>query len=380
MLILSVVGARPNFMKMAPVIEALARPGNRQLLVHTGQHYDHNMSKVFFDQLGMPQPDIYLGIGSDTHARQTARIMTAIEEVCQEHRPDLVLVAGDVNSTAATALVTAKSSIPLGHVEAGLRSFDREMPEEVNRVVVDHLSDLLFTTEADGDKNLHREGISPEKIFFVGNCMVDSLLRHREQALAAAPWRSFDLEPRGYQLLTLHRPSNVDHLETLKTLLATLATASVQLPMLFPVHPRTRQRIEDLGQPLPSSLRLCEPLPYLTFLGLMASARVVLTDSGGIQEETTVLDVPCLTLRRNTERPVTCDQGSNRLVGTEPARILDSLDEIFGDRWPAARCPPLWDGQASRRIADVIEDWSAKRSSGSAPGSEADRSPAGTET
>lgn len=360
MKILSVVGARPNFMKMAPVIDALSRLGVQQTLVHTGQHYDENMSKVFFDQLGMPQPDIYLGVGSDTHARQTARIMTAIEEVCTEHRPDLVLVAGDVNSTAATALVTSKSSIPLGHVEAGLRSFDRAMPEEVNRVVVDHLSDLLFTTEEGAEENLRREGIDPTRIHFVGNCMVDSLLRHLEAARSEAPWQSFGLERQGYQLLTLHRPSNVDDPETLRDLLATLSSASERLPMLFPVHPRTRHRIASLGIELPASLRLCEPLPYLTFLGLMASARVLLTDSGGIQEETTVLDVPCLTLRWNTERPVTCAQGSNRLVGTDPEKILGGLDEILAGDWAAARRPPLWDGRASVRIAEVIDRWMAE--------------------
>lgn len=356
MLILSVVGARPNFMKVAPVIRSLERLGARQLLVHTGQHYDRNMSKIFFEELAMPEPDIYLGVGSDTHARQTARIMTALEEVCREHHPDLVIVAGDVNSTAATALVTAKEHIPLAHVEAGLRSFDRTMPEEVNRVVVDHLSDLLFTTEESAEKNLRHEGIGPERIHFVGNCMVDSLLTHLDRAVAGAPWEALDFEPKGYALLTLHRPSNVDHPETLRSLLTTLAEASERVPLVFPVHPRTRQRITDAGIDLPSSFHLAEPLPYLTFLGLMARARLVLTDSGGIQEETTALDIPCLTLRFNTERPITVDQGSNRLVGTDQAQIQGGVEDILADCWPTARRPPLWDGRASQRIAEVIAD------------------------
>jgi len=354
MLILSVVGARPNFMKVAPVIRALKEIGAQQLLVHTGQHYDRNMSKIFFEELAMPEPDIYLGVGSDTHARQTARIMTAIEDVCQEHRPDLVIVAGDVNSTVATALVTAKEFIPLAHVEAGLRSFDRAMPEEVNRVVVDHLSDLLFTTEEGAESNLRQEGIAADRIHFVGNCMVDSLLSHLERAVESAPWEELGLKPRAYALLTLHRPSNVDNPETLRSLLGTLAEASEQVPLVFPVHPRTRQRIADAGIVLPPSFRLAEPLPYLTFLGLMARASLVLTDSGGIQEETTALDIPCLTLRFNTERPITVEQGSNRLVGTEPEQIQGGVQEILSGHWPAAHRPPLWDGRASERIAAVI--------------------------
>jgi len=360
-LILSVVGARPNFMKTAPVMAALERLGVRQLLVHTGQHYDANMSDVFFRQLGLPEPDVYLGVGSGSHARQTAAVMTGIEEVVTRERPALVLVAGDVNSTVATALVAAKEGVPVGHVEAGLRSFDRTMPEEVNRVVVDHLSELLFTTEKSGDRNLAREGIDAGKVHFVGNCMVDSLLRHLDRAIDGTPWSRFDAEPGGYGLLTLHRPSNVDHPETLRHLLGVLGDLSSRLPLLFPVHPRTRARIADAGLELPPSLRLCEPLPYLDFLGLMARARCVLTDSGGIQEETTALDVPCLTLRFNTERPVTVDSGSNRLVGTEAAAIRDGFGEILGGGWRRAERPPLWDGRAGERIAGVIEGWLATR-------------------
>ncbi len=357
MLILSIVGARPNFMKVAPVMRALDSLGVRQVLVHTGQHYDANMSKIFFEELALPEPDIYLGVGSDTHARQTARIMTAFEDIVRQDRPDLVLVAGDVNSTVAAALVTAKQQIPLGHIEAGLRSFDRAMPEEVNRVVVDHLSDLLFVTEQSGLDHLAQEGIASQKIHLVGNCMVDSLLAHRDNALAAAPWESFGVSPQGYGLVTLHRPSNVDDPSTLEVLLRTLGQVSERLPLLFPVHPRTRARIADAGLPMPPGLTLVGPQPYLSFLGLMAQARLVLTDSGGIQEETTVLNVPCLTLRHNTERPVTVTQGSNRLVGTDPEAILGGVEAVLSDTWQRAERPPLWDGEASRRIAEVIDAW-----------------------
>ncbi|MEM7586626.1 MAG: UDP-N-acetylglucosamine 2-epimerase (non-hydrolyzing) [Acidobacteriota bacterium] len=357
MKILSIVGARPNFMKIAPVMDALAAYPVEQLLVHTGQHYDANMSKVFFEELGLPEPDLYLGVGSASHARQTAAVMTALEDVLAEHEPNLVLVAGDVNSTMAAALVAAKACVPLGHVEAGLRSFDRKMPEEVNRVVVDHLSDLLFVTEESGQRHLLKEGIDEARIHFVGNCMVDSLLRHLDNALATAPWESFCLEPREYALVTLHRPSNVDDPEMLHQLFGTLSEISRQVPMLFPVHPRTKARIESSGIELPSTLQLCGPQPYLTFLGLMARARLVLTDSGGIQEETTALDVPCLTLRWNTERPVTCDQGSNRLVGTDPQAIRQGCQEILSGDWASAQRPPMWDGKAGERIAGVIDRW-----------------------
>lgn len=355
MLIMSIVGARPNFMKVAPVMAALDALGERQLLVHTGQHYDANMSKIFFEELALPEPDVYLGVGSDTHARQTARIMTSLEDIVRRERPDWVLVAGDVNSTVAAALVTAKEQIPLGHIEAGLRSFDRAMPEEVNRVVVDHLSDLLFVTEQSGLDNLAKEGVAAEKVHLVGNCMVDSLLSHRAKALAAAPWQAFDLEPQGYGLVTLHRPSNVDDEATLRSMLTTLGQISQRLPLLFPVHPRTRARIADAAIELPPGLRLADPQPYLSFLALMAQARLVLTDSGGIQEETTALNVPCLTLRHNTERPVTVDRGSNRLVGTDPQAIIGGVDDVLAGRWRSAERPPLWDGRASQRIAALIQ-------------------------
>ena len=357
MLICSVVGARPNFMKIAPVFLELKRRKIPQILVHTGQHYDANMSQVFFEELGLPVPDVYLGVGSDTHARQTARIMVSFEEVCRKHRPDLVMVGGDVNSTLAAALVAAKEHIPVAHVEAGLRSFDRTMPEEINRIATDHLAELLFTTEKSADKNLRSEGISPKNIHFVGNCMVDTLLKHVDVAVRQSPWETFGLKPSGYALVTLHRPSNVDDPKTLKVVMSSIKDVSRRLPVLFSVHPRTRARLAKEKIDVPSAVRLTDPLPYLTFIGLMAKARFVMTDSGGIQEETTVLGVPCLTLRWNTERPVTIKRGTNRLVGTDPKEIKRSIGTILAKKWCRGDCPPLWDGEAGPRIADVIEAW-----------------------
>lgn len=354
-LICNVVGARPNFMKIAPLVRAMQVYNVPQILVHTGQHYDANMSQVFFDELGLPKPDIYLGIGSDSHARQTARIMTAFEAVCLEHRPTQIVVVGDVNSTVAAALVAAKMHIPVAHVEAGLRSFDRTMPEELNRIVTDQLSDYLFTTEESGNKNLAREGVPSEKVHFVGNCMVDTLLSHVKIAVEQAPWTQFDILPQAYGLMTLHRVSNVDHAPTLRTLMQTANTMAEQLPLIFPMHPRTRQRLQTLDITLNPKLKLVEPLSYLTFIGLMAQARCVITDSGGIQEETTALRVPCLTLRHNTERPITIEQGSNRLVGTDPDKILSSFAEIMAGTWQKGTVPPLWDGQAADRIVRILK-------------------------
>ncbi len=354
MKILSVVGARPNFMKMAPVVAEILRRGLPHLFVHTGHHYDGNMSRVFFDELGMTKPDVDLGIGSDTQARQTGRIMIAFEEVCRRERPHVILVGGDVNSTAAVAMVAAKEGVALGHVESGLRSFDRTMPEEINRIVTDHLSSYLFTTEASANENLAREGIPSEKIHLVGNCMVDTLMKHVGAAVERAPWAALGLEPRGYALLTLHRPSNVDSADALRTVMESIRSVSNRIPILFPVHPRTRARLEDATIDPGTSVRLCEPLPYLAFLGLMAKARFVLTDSGGIQEETTALGVPCLTLRRNTERPVTVTHGTNRLA-TSPEEIRTGADEILAGRWRSGERVPMWDGRASERIVDVLE-------------------------
>jgi UDP-N-acetylglucosamine 2-epimerase (non-hydrolysing) len=361
MLVCNVVGARPNFMKIGPIVHALRRRGIAQFLVHTGQHYDTNMSKVFFEELGLPEPNIYLDIGSDTHARQTARVMIEFEKICEQQRPDLVVVGGDVNSTLAAALVAAKLLIPIAHVEAGLRSFDRTMPEEINRILTDQLSELLFTTEESANEHLRREGVADQQIFHVGNCMVDTLMQHVECAIERAPWRAFSLKQSNYALLTLHRPSNVDSPEMLSALLGTIAQVSNRLPVLFPVHPRTRARMANWAISVPSSVVLCEPLPYLTFLGLMARSTCVLTDSGGIQEETTALGVPCLTLRSNTERPITVTHGTNRLIGGDAALLMRHVESIIAGDWPQGMCPDLWDGHAAERVVDVIERWIAAR-------------------
>lgn len=355
MLICNVVGARPNYMKIAPVVLEMKKRGMPQILVHTGQHYGKNMSKVFFDELGMPEPDVFLNIGSGSHAVQTAKTMIAFEEMCRQRHPDLVVVGGDVNSTLAVAIVSGKECIPLAHVESGLRSFDRTMPEEINRIVTDHLSELLFTTEETAGENLIGEGIPVGRIHFVGNCMIDTLLKHVDKAISMGPWTAYNVRPEGYALLTLHRPSNVDEPGSLKLLIDGINEVSRRIPIIFPVHPRTREQLGGPDLCLSSSVHLCEPLPYLTFLGLMAKAKVVMTDSGGIQEETTALGIPCLTLRRNTERPVTLTSGTNRLVGTDSKYLIRSVEEILDDRWTKGTMPPLWDGSASSRIVDIIE-------------------------
>ncbi len=345
-----VVGARPNFMKVAPVLEALkARKHVIQTLIHTGQHYDPNMSGVFFQQLGIPAPDVNLEVGSGTHATQTADIMTRLEPVVAENKPDIVLVYGDVNSTVATALVCAKLGLRVGHVEAGLRSFDRTMPEEINRLVTDQLADLLFTPSEDGDENLRREGVSPEKIHRVGNVMIDSLVR----LLPLAKKCSTAGFPERYALVTLHRPSNVDDSASLKGILESLLEVNKRIAVVFPVHPRTRQRIAEIGVPL-SDLHLSEPLPYVEFLALQSRAAAVLTDSGGIQEETTYLGVPCLTLRSNTERPVTVTIGTNILVGQDRQKLTAELKKILDGGAKRGHVPPLWDGRAGDRIAEVV--------------------------
>jgi UDP-N-acetylglucosamine 2-epimerase (non-hydrolysing) len=312
------------------------------------------MSDVFFEELGMPRPDVHLGVGSGSHAAQTAAVLTAFERTCLDYRPDIVVVAGDVNSTVAAGLAAAKLHIPVAHVEAGLRSFDRSMPEEVNRVLTDHLSDLLFATEEEAVANLAREGITGCRVRLVGNCMVDTLLRHVETAVSRSPWSRFGLDPDRYALLTLHRPSNVDDDHVLRGLMEAIDRVSERLPVLFPVHPRTRDRIEMAGTGPSRGVHLAEPLPYLSFLGLMASARCVLTDSGGIQEETTALGVPCLTLRDNTERPITIRQGTNRLIGSNPARVEEAVDEVLSGRWSAGASPTLWDGHAAERTVEAL--------------------------
>ncbi len=365
----AIVGARPNLMKMAPLMEELAaRPGVSATLIHTGQHYDERMSGLFFEQLGMPRPHHHLGVGSGSHADQTARVMLALEPLLLRIEPHVVLVVGDVNSTLAAALVAAKLHLPVAHVEAGLRSFDRTMPEELNRILTDQLSDFLFATERSALDNLRREGVDEGRVFFVGNVMIDTLLRHRERALESGILGRLGLEPREYAVVTLHRPANVDDAEALGRAVAILEGAAQRLTVVLPLHPRTRARLEATGlaRRLHGSdrIRLLEPLGYLDFLALMAESRVVLTDSGGIQEETTVLGVPCLTLRENTERPVTLEQGTNRLVGTQPKRVLAALDAVLSGQPGASRRgveaaglparPDLWDGGAAVRVVDVL--------------------------
>ena len=347
------IGARPNFVKMAPVIAELLRrqPGERHVLVHTGQHYDRLMSAVFLDELGMPEPDYMLGIGSGSHATQTARVMERLEPVLQAERPDLVIVPGDVNSTLAAALVAAKLEIPIAHVEAGLRSFDRSMPEEINRLVADQLSQYLFIHSEEAADNLRREGIGQERIHAVGNTMIDTLvaLSDRFRSLCAA--ERLGLLPGRYLLVTLHRPSLVDG-PLLGEVMERLAEVAEQMPVLFPVHPRTMANLA--GVPIHPQIHLSEPVGYLEFLSLEAEARAVLTDSGGVQEETTYLRVPCFTLRANTERPVTVRAGTNTLLGLAPARIA-GIPEALRDRPTPPDSPPEgWDGRAAERLADVL--------------------------
>ncbi len=361
MKILLVAGARPNFMKIAPLHRALAsRPGVEVVLCHTGQHYDAAMSRLFFEQLGIPAPDINLDVGSGTHAQQTAEIMKRFEPVLLERKPDVVVVVGDVNSTAACSFVAKKlPGVGLAHVEAGLRSFDRGMPEEINRLVTDALSDLLFTSEASGERNLLAEGVPAERIVFVGNVMIDTLETHRARARETGAVAARGLAPGGYALLTLHRPSNVDDPRRFDPLMDALAEIAAALPIVFPVHPRTRGALDRWTAahgPVPG-LRVEAPLGYLEFLHLMSESRMVLTDSGGVQEETTVLGIPCLTMRENTERPVTVDIGTNILVGSDPARLLHEAREVFAGRGKHGGIPPGWDGGAAVRIADALTAW-----------------------
>lgn len=353
--ILAVAGARPNFMKIAPLLKELhAREGFEPFLVHTGQHYDAAMSESFFRDLGIPEPDLNLEVGSGTHGAQTAQVLERMEQVLSERRPDAVLVVGDVNSTLAATLAAVKLGIPVGHVEAGLRSFDRDMPEEINRILTDVISEWLFVTEPSGVENLRREGVAPEKIHLVGNVMIDTLKAHLDRARELDTLERLGLRAGGYAVLTLHRPSNVDEADSLRRLFAVLEEIHERIPVVFPVHPRTRGSIARLLDGEPPRLHLIDPLGYLDFLRLMADARLVLTDSGGIQEETTVLGVPCLTMRENTERPVTVTEGTNTIVGTDPATIRAEAHKILaGDARPG-RVPEGWDGRAAARIVDVL--------------------------
>ncbi|MCA1823989.1 MAG: non-hydrolyzing UDP-N-acetylglucosamine 2-epimerase [Mycobacteriales bacterium] len=349
MRVICVAGARPNFMKVKPVLDALEARGVETVLVHTEQHYDDAMSAIFFDELGIREPDRSLGVGSASQAEQTARVMTAFEPVVAEVAPDAVLVVGDVNSTMACALVAAKSGCLVGHVEAGLRSRDWSMPEEINRVVTDRVSDFLFATSPDAVENLQAEGYRADQIHLVGNVMVDTLLANLPRAQARGLPKSLDIESGGYALVTLHRPANVDDPATLNPIMAALAEIAQRCPVVFPVHPRTRAQLTAAAL----GVLLTEPLGYLDFIALEAAARVVLTDSGGVQEETTVLGVPCLTLRDNTERPITVTEGTNRVVGRDPQAVLRATWDVF-ERPPPARKPALWDGHAGQRIAEVL--------------------------
>ncbi|NGZ01532.1 MAG: UDP-N-acetylglucosamine 2-epimerase (non-hydrolyzing) [Nitrospira sp. WS238] len=366
MKVLNIVGARPNFMKIAPLMREMRKhPDMDALLVHTGQHYDVKMAGQFFEDLQIPLPDVSLDVGSGTHAVQTAEVMKRLEPIVEQERPDVVVVVGDVNSTMAAALTSVKLHVPVAHVEAGLRSGDRSMPEEINRIVTDAVSDYLFVTEESGRRNLLAEGVPEEKIFFVGNVMIDSLEASRRLWSSSTILNRLKLSSVPYVVATLHRPSNVDDVKVLKGLIDTLLEISRRLPIVFPIHPRTKKALESIGSfgselyfgppPTPShGVHCMDPVGYLDFMSLVAHARLVLTDSGGIQEETTVLGIPCLTLRENTERPITVTHGTNRVIGAMPGRILvEAMKALEGTRSPHPP-PPLWDGHASERIVHVL--------------------------
>lgn len=358
--VLSVVGARPNFMKVAPLHRALLPYADsiRHRIVHTGQHYDEQMSKVFFDDLELPQPDFYLGVGSGSHAQQTARIMTEFEKVIEQQRPDLVVVVGDVNSTVACSLVSVKMGIPVAHVEAGLRSFDRSMPEEYNRKLTDAIAAYLFVSEPSGVENLKREGVDEKTIFLVGNIMIDSLVWYREKARQSTILNQLRLKPKQYTLVTLHRPSNVDTQEGLEKIQTIFERLAERTTIVFPMHPRTRKMLGEFGMAERvnsiKNLNILDPLGYLDFLHLMERAQLVLTDSGGIQEETTFLGIPCLTLRENTERPITVELGTNQLCGLNVDLIVQKSIEVFEGRAKHGRVPELWDGKTADRIANIL--------------------------
>jgi len=354
--LLVVAGARPNFMKIAPLMKVLAKRADRfePTLVHTGQHYDQAMSESFFRDLGIPEPDVNLGVGSGSHAEQTAEVLVKIEALLIEIKPHAILVVGDVNSTLAATIAAVKLHIPVAHVEAGLRSGDRAMPEEVNRLMTDAVSHWLFTTEPEGNVNLRREGVPDGKIHFVGNVMIDTLLTHREEAMKLDTLERLGLESGQYAVLTLHRPSNVDSPDQLRRLFDVLGRLNESVPVIFPVHPRTAHAIEEHLGGYPLKLQLTEPLGYLDFLRLLIGAKMVLTDSGGIQEETTALGVTCLTLRDSTERPITVTEGTNTIVGSNPDAIEDAIKKQLASP-PKGRCPDLWDGHAADRIIDILE-------------------------
>lgn len=353
------VGARPNFMKIAPIMAQMKKHREFEVsLLHTGQHFDRKMSKLFFEDLEIPRPDIYLGVGSANHGEQTGKIMIEFENVLLKNKPDLVVVVGDVNSTIACGLVAVKQGVKLAHVEAGLRSFDRTMPEEINRILTDQISDFLFVTENSAIQNLRKEGVSENKIFLVGNVMIDTLMAHLERAQKSDILDRLGLSANAYATLTLHRPSNVDHRDNFLEILSALKEIQNHLPIVFPVHPRSRERLNQFGlneqlKDMPKLL-LMEPLGYLDFLKLMAKSKFVLTDSGGIQEESTVLGIPCLTLRQNTERPVTVSQGTNLVIGSQGKRIVEESEKILRREFKKGRLPDLWDGKAATRIVEIL--------------------------
>ncbi len=359
MKIIMIAGARPNFMKIAPIARAFdAVSAIQYQIVHTGQHYDQNMSDVFFTELGIRQPDYHLGAGGGSHAEQTGKIMTAFETICEKETPDLVLVVGDVNSTLACSIVAKKMHVQVAHVEAGLRSFDRDMPEEINRMVTDAISDLFFVTEEQGMVNLEKEGKSPDSVHFVGHVMIDNLFYQLEK-LHQMPKETFASHSyksahREYAIITLHRPSNVDQPEALTHIFQSLETISSTLPLIFPIHPRTRNHMERFGITPPVNMTLTEPLSYMEFLNLWKDAKMVLTDSGGLQEETTALGVPCLTIRENTERPITVEQGTNELVGLSKEKLFACIDSIMKGQWKTGQKPRFWDGHAAERIAQIL--------------------------
>jgi len=359
MKIFLIAGARPNFMKIAPIARVFDKKSQIQYkIIHTGQHYDKNMSDIFFEELGIRQPDYHLGAGGGTHAQQTAKIMTGFEEICENDKPDLVIVVGDVNSTLACSIVAKKMHIKVAHVEAGLRSFDLSMPEEINRMVTDSISDMFFVTEEQGMQNLLKEGKSRDQLHFVGHVMIDNLYyqleKLKEMDTSKFPTAQFKQTHSQYGVVTLHRPSNVDNKQILETIIETLSTISQTLPLIFPIHPRTRKNMEAFNIKPGTNIKLTDPLSYMEFLNLWKDAKLALTDSGGLQEETTALGIPCLTIRENTERPITVTQGTNELMGTSKEKILESFEKIMTDNWKAGQKPKFWDGNAAQRIIKLI--------------------------